>query len=219
MKQQDFLKSSFLHFLRILGDLMVLNLLWFICCIPIITVGPASCGMYSVLLKLARKEQTSTIKDFFRAFKENIKAGLVIGVLVLVLVLVTIVDASFAANIEGTLQTVYIVVAAIIGAIALTLYCYAFAVQAMFENPLKVQLKNVFSLAFVNPGKTIMMWLIAAFPVIVGVALPQYIVARLGFLYLIMGVSGPAYLISRLLRDIFDKVNGAPIVSASEDEE
>ena len=52
---------------------MVLNLLWFICCIPIITVGPASCGMYSVLLKLARKEQTSTIKDFFRAFKENIK--------------------------------------------------------------------------------------------------------------------------------------------------
>lgn len=198
---------------------MVLNLLWFICCIPIITVGPASCGMYSVLLKLARKEQTSTIKDFFRAFKENIKAGLVIGVLVLVLVLVTIVDASFAANIEGTLQTVYIVVAAIIGAIALTLYCYAFAVQAMFENPLKVQLKNVFSLAFVNPGKTIMMWLIAAFPVIVGVALPQYIVARLGFLYLIMGVSGPAYLISRLLRDIFDKVNGAPIVSASEDEE
>ena len=198
---------------------MVLNLLWFICCIPIITVGPASCGMYSVLLKLARKEQTSTIKDFFRAFKENVKAGLIIGILVLVLVLVTIVDASFAANIEGTMQIVYIVVAAIIGAIALTLYCYAFAVQAMFENPLKVQLKNVFSLAFVNPGKTVMMWLIAAFPVIVGVALPQYIVARLGFLYLIMGVSGPAYLISRLLRDIFDKVNGAPIVSAPEDEE
>ena len=198
---------------------MVLNLLWFICSIPIITVGPATCGMYSVLLKLVRKEQTSTIKDFFRAFRDNVKAGLIIGIIVIVLTVITVVNANFAANIEGTLQTVYIVVAAVIGAIALTLFCYAFAVQAMFENPLKVQLKNAFSLAFVNPGKTVMMWLITAFPVIVGLALPQFIVARLGFIYLIMGISGPAYLNSRLLRDIFDKVNGSPIVSTPEDEE
>jgi len=219
MKQQDVLKKSFLHFLRILGDLMVVNLLWFFCSLPIITVGPATCGMYTVLLKLARKEQTSTIKDFFRAFKDNVKAGFVIGILVLVLALVTYVDANFAANVQGTLQTVYIVVAAVMGAIALTIFCYAFAVQAMFENPLKVQLKNAFSLAFVNPGKTVMMWLITAFPVLVAIALPQFIVARIGFIYLIMGVSGPAYLNSRLLRDIFDKVNGSPIVSAPEDEE
>jgi len=68
-------------------------------------------------------------------------------------------------------------------------------------------------------GKTVMMWLITAFPVLVAIALPQFIVARIGFIYLIMGVSGPAYLNSRLLRDIFDKVNGSPIVSAPEDEE
>ncbi len=199
--------------------MMVLNLLWFICSLPIITAGPSTCGMYCVLLKLVRKEQTSTIKDFFRAFKDNFKAGFIIGLIVLALALVTAVDANFAANVEGTLQTVYVIVAAIIGAIALTLFCYAFAVQAMFENPLKVQLKNAFSLAFLYPGKTIMMWLIAAFPVIVGLALPQFVVARLGFIYLIMGVSGPAYLNCRLLRDIFDKVNGSPVVNEPVDEE
>ena len=89
---------------------------------------------------------------------------------------------------------------------------YVFALQAMFENPLKVQLQNVFKLAFVAPGKTITMWLIWMSPILALVVLPPVAVGMLGFLYIIVGASCPAYLCSRILRNIFDLVNGRPVI-------
>ena len=85
----------------------------------------------------------------------------------------------------------------------------------MFANPLKVQLKNAFSLSIVAPGKTLQMWLLAVFP-LAALLLPKTVLATLGFLYLIMGASGPAYMISRILRDLFDKVNGGPVIPPQE---
>ena len=96
--------------------------------------------------------------------------------------------------------------------VLLTVFSYGFALQAMFENPLKTQLANVFKLAVLSPGKTLSLWMITILPVLLIVGLPLNVVAPLGFLYLICGASGPAYLNSRTLRGIFDKVNGSPVV-------
>lgn len=219
MKQRDTLKDSLLHFMRILWDLIVLNWLWFFCSLPIITIGPASCGLFCVMLKLARGESVSSIKDFFRGFRDNFKPGLILGVIILVLVALAYGDGFFALQQTGLFRTVYLVLATVLVLAALTFACYGFALQAMFKNPLKTQIKNAFSLAFIAPGKTIMMWLITAFPVAAALLLPQLVVQMLGFLYLIFGFSGPAYLNSRILRDIFDKVNGSPVIEAPPEED
>ena len=55
MKQQDKLKESLLRFLHDLFDLMVVNWLFLLCSLPVLTVGPAACGLYTVTLKLARQ--------------------------------------------------------------------------------------------------------------------------------------------------------------------
>ena len=86
----------------------------------------------------------------------------------------------------------------------------------MFDAPLSQQLKNAFSLPFVSPGRTLKMWLILIFPA-AALLLPKVIIGTLGFLYLIMGFSGPAYMVSRDLRIIFDKVNGAPVIPPAEE--
>ena len=54
MEQQNKLNDSVLRFFHDLFDLMVVNWLWILCCIPVVTIGPATCGMYAVTLKLAR---------------------------------------------------------------------------------------------------------------------------------------------------------------------
>ena len=104
-------------------------------------------------------------------------------------------------------------------AVLLTFVCYAFALQSMFENPLKQQIKNAFTLAFLSPGKTLMMWLISIFPWAALIVLPKVVIAMLGFLYLIFGFSGPVWLNCRILRDVFDKVNGGPVRPEAEDAE
>ena len=92
------LKASFWGGLRTLGDLMILNWLWFFTSLPIITVGPASCAMYAVTLKLARGEHAAPVRDYFRAFRDNFKKGLVLGLIAIAFVLVALVDFLLHLN-------------------------------------------------------------------------------------------------------------------------
>lgn len=219
MDRRQNLKDSFWGGLRTLGDLMLLNWLWFFTALPIVTIGPATCALYAVSLKLVRGEHTATVKDYFRYFRENFKSAFLLGLLAVLMAVIAAGDYLFALEQAGSLQTVYLALAVVILAALLTLSCYGFALQAMFENPLKKQIKNAFTLAFLSPGRTLMMWLITIFPVAALLVLPDYVIALLGFLYLVFGFSGPAYLNSRLLRDVFDKVNGSPVRPVDEIEE
>lgn len=213
MEKQNKLKDSLLRFLRDLFDLTILNWLWLLCCLPVFTLGPATCGLYTVTLKMAREEPVSPVKDFFRGFRENFKPGLLLGLAVVLLAVVSAGDVWFALNISGGLHTLYLVIAMLIGVICLTLLSFSFALQAMFDNPLKTQLVNAFKLAAVAPGKTVLLWLILLLPVLAALLLPVVVVQALGFLYVVLGISGPVYGASFLLRTIFDKVNGSPVVA------
>lgn len=210
MKQRSAALESLENFLRTMGDLMILNWLWFLCSLPIVTVGPATCALYSVTLKLAHGEPASTAKDFFLSFRTNWKEGFLLSLIALLLAVVAAGDAWFALQQTGSYRTLYLVVAAVIGVIFLIFICYTFALQAKFENPLKQQIKNAFLLAFISPGRTIAMWLILVFPLVFALLIPQIAVQMLGFVYLMLAVSGPAYLNSQLLCKVFEKVGAIP---------
>ena len=213
MERNNKLKDSLLGFFHDLFDLIVINWLWLLCCLPIITIGPATCAMYRVTLRLARGEPVSPVKEFLAALKGNFKAGLVLGLICGLVLAAAAGDAWFATLNEGWVQTLYLVIAIIIGVVGMILVTYTFALQAMFDSPVKIQLLNAFKLAAVAPGKTIQIWLILLIPVIAALVLPPVALQMLGFLYLVTGISGPAYGASRILRNIFDRVNGAPVVA------
>ena len=73
------------RFMGKLVDVFILTLLWAVCCIPIITIGPASTAVYYVTLKLVRDEESYTVRSFFKSFKENFKQGSVIGIIMTLL--------------------------------------------------------------------------------------------------------------------------------------
>lgn len=206
------LKAALGNGMRILWDLMVVNWLWFLCSLPVVTIGPATCALYSVTLKLARDEPVYPAKEFFLAIRNNFVPALLMGLLSIAILVVACGDLFFALQISGFLQTLYLIIGILATSVCLTIVSFAFALQAMFENPLKKQLANAVKLAFLAPGKTISLWMVTILPILLIVAVPLNVVAPLGFLYLILGASGPAYLNSRTLRGIFDKVNGSPAI-------
>ena len=212
MKQQNKLKDSLLGFLQNLFDLTVLNWLWLLCCLPVVTVGPATCGLYAVTLKLARGESVSPVKDFFRGFRENLKSGVLLGLGAILLLIAAAGDIWLALQLTGSFRSLYLAVAMMVSVIFLILITYTFALQAMFDSPLKTQVVNAFKLAVVAPGKTLLLWLILLIPVLAALVLPPVAVGMLGFLYIIVGISGPVYGASHILRHIFDRVNGSPLV-------
>ena len=61
------------------ADLVVLNLVTILFCIPILTVGPALTACYYAALKLKRGEGYP-IKNFWKSFKENFWQSMLIFV-------------------------------------------------------------------------------------------------------------------------------------------
>ena len=156
MTRKNKLASSLGAFLRVLCDLMVLNVLWLICCIPVITVGPATSALCCVSLKLARGEPTATVRTFFDALKQNFVQALLLGLIGLAGFAVAVVDWLFALSQQGSLRTLYFVVGVIVSAVVLAYWAWVFALNAGFENSLVGTIKNALSLAFVEPGKTLL---------------------------------------------------------------
>ena len=64
-------------------DVLVVNLLWIICSIPIVTIGASTTAMYYVTLRLVRDEDGYTIRSFFKSFKDNFKQATAIWLIFL----------------------------------------------------------------------------------------------------------------------------------------
>ena len=205
MDQRDKLKTSFGRFMRGMADLLLLNFLTLFCSLPIITIGPALCGLYTVTLKIVRDEPVETIRMFFAAFRKNFFQGTIMGSIAVLAAIIIFVDGMYAFSLEGTAKIVFCVITGLLGAIWLTYVCYVFALQARYEKPVKDQIKNAFLLAFVSPMKTILMWIILAIPVLLILYLPQSFIAYASSLFIMFGISLPAFCNSAILRGIFDR--------------
>ena len=190
--------------MRAMADLLILNLISLFCSLPIITIGPVLCALFSVTLKIVRDEEGEAVRKFFSAFKENFRQGLILGLIGLFMAVVIFADGVYAFSVEGTAKTVFCIVTGIVAAIWLTYISYVFALQAHYVNDIRTHIKNAFLLAFVNPGKTILMWIILAIPVLLILFLPQNVVAYIGSLYLMFGMTLPVFCLSIILRNIFD---------------
>ena len=204
---KDQLKASFGRFMYGMSDLMILNLLVLFCSLPILTIGPVLCALYSVTLKLARNEAADILRDFFSAFKNNFKNGFILGLIAFFAAVVIFADGVYAFSIEGAAKIFFCIITGIVGAVWLTYASYVFALQARYENSVIGQIKNAFKLAFISPVQTILLWIILAIPVLMILFLPRNVIASIGFLYIMFGVSVPVYCCSKILRGIFARFN------------
>lgn len=204
------LRTSLGQVLRGLGDLIVLNWLLVLCALPVVTAGPALCAAYAVSMKLVRGEEVPALRGFLDAFRANFKRGAALGLSVLALGAAAAGDALFALWQDVPLRVLFLTVATIVAAVALTLLCYVFPLQAVFQNTWRGQVKNAFVLAACSPGRTLLLWLIALLPAAVPLVLPLAVTRTLGFVYFIAGASGPVWLASRVLLGLFRRVGALP---------
>jgi uncharacterized membrane protein YesL len=68
--------------LNFIGDLFLVNIVFLICCIPVITIGPAQSGLYNAMRVLQdREDDSSPIKAYFRGFINGFMSISVVWVL------------------------------------------------------------------------------------------------------------------------------------------
>lgn len=136
------------RFIGKLGDLILLNILWIICSIPIFTIGASTTAVYYVTLKLVRDEDGSTIKSFFHSFKTNFKQATVIWLILLVAGALLGFDFWFFLSGQMAVKgTARMVLSAVFGGMLLLylfIATYVFPLQSRFYNTVKRTLFNAF---------------------------------------------------------------------------
>ena len=66
-------------------DFILLNILWVVCSIPIVTMGASTAALYSVMLKITKNQDGYIIKDYFKAFCENFRQGTIVWMILALL--------------------------------------------------------------------------------------------------------------------------------------
>ncbi len=79
------LDSPVIVFLTTVADFMILNILFILCCAPVITIGPAVSALYTITMREARHEGGYIFKPFFKAFKNNFKQAFLLSILYLII--------------------------------------------------------------------------------------------------------------------------------------
>ena len=62
-----------------------LNLLWFVCSLPVFTIGASTAALYDVTLQIAREEDPPLTSRFFHAFRENFRQATTLWLILLML--------------------------------------------------------------------------------------------------------------------------------------
>ena len=76
------LDSKFYKFGTLIGDLIILTLLWTICCLPIVTIGASTTALYYVTTRQLSDREGYVSKDFFKSFKQNFIEATAITILI-----------------------------------------------------------------------------------------------------------------------------------------
>ena len=121
-----------------------LNILWFICCIPVVTAGASTTALFYVTLKMARNEEGNITKDFFHSFKSNFRQSTIVWLILLGIGIILGIDGYVLyhlrfENVFWTIITAVFIVAVIAYAIVLL---YIFPLMARFENSIPAMFKN-----------------------------------------------------------------------------
>lgn len=187
------------------ADFIILNLLWIVCSIPIITIGASTTALYTVMLKLVKNEEGYIAKGFLKAFKENFKQSTIMWVIFLLLGILFVVDfvvIRLMPNIVGGILQMFFL---FMGLLLIAWMVYAFALQARFVNTVKNTLKNALILVFAKLPFSVLIIIISIGPVFATFLTFQTLMVGI-MVWFFAGVSLVAWLNSFLLRIVFRKL-------------
>lgn len=144
--------SKLMQILNFVGDLIILNVLYLLCCIPVVTIGAAQAGLHTgVKVLLDKEDDSSPAGAFFKGFLSGIlKITAAWGIMTLIL----------AVGIYGTV-TAYLMGAPLWAVLPATVLCAVFHTlipifHARFDCTVWQLIKNPWFLLFAHPLRSLL---------------------------------------------------------------
>lgn len=202
MKDLFRLDSRWMQRFAMLTNLVCLNLLWLICCIPVFTIGAATSALYQTVFLYHDKEDDAVLLPFFRAFKENFKQSTILWLPMLVLLALLVFDVLYLVSIGTGMAVLFLLI--ILMVLALGIMVHLFPLVARFQMTAKALLRTAFSLVVLHLPVTLLVIALTFLPVFLLFFQPSFFL-RVGVAWAGIWFAAIAYFFGKCLLRIWDK--------------
>lgn len=193
--------SKFMRVMGRIGDLILLNFLFIMTSLPVVTIGASSVALYTVCFRLGTDREEGTTKSYFKAFVQNFKQATILWLLLFFCLATALINTLFFLVMPNALRYVSILFG-ILFLLALFILTYIFPLMSQFESKKKPLFLNSLIMSMGYLPRTVLMAALNAFPWVL-LSIDMYHFLYGSMIWFMIYFSGIAYLNSRILRKVF----------------
>ncbi len=200
--------SPLVTFLTHAFNFVMVNLLFMLCCLPVVTIGAAWSALYPVIANLV-DDSSSSLGVFFETFREKFKTATKLWLPCMILYGLVITEVLFISNTYGSeaalpsggiIQILLIVLCLLLFAVL----CYAFPLIGMNDFTVKQAMSYSFYLAASNPVETLVMTVLNILPAALFFLYP-HLAAQLLPVWALFAYSSVTWIDCKLIKKILKK--------------
>lgn len=165
--------SPLMSFWKKLTDFVILNVLWAVGCIPVITIGTSTTAMHRCIMQYQLHGEISVFKEFWKAYRQNLKQATGLFLIEIVVIVMFLVDVRIVWGMEtetGVVNVIWIVALFVLLIPALSVIL---PLQAQYENGFFTTLKKAWLMAMLHLPASMLVTAINLFPLLLAVFMPQ----------------------------------------------
>ncbi|GAA0337320.1 YesL family protein [Oceanobacillus oncorhynchi subsp. oncorhynchi] len=185
-------------------ELALLNILFILCSVPLLTIGAAISALYTVTLKMVRGEEGSIVYGFWKAFKSNFKQSTIVWVILFIIGGTLTLNYILLPLYTGHLSVIILMGLILFSVVGAVYFVFLFPYMARYTCTIKEAFGNVLKLCLVNPYPTLLIICLVLGPAILTL-FSSYLLALCLYFYIFIGFALIAYISSFKMRNLFEK--------------
>lgn len=151
------------RFLAKIVDVVALGLLWFVCSLPVVTLGASTAALYYTVVRCIRRGEDGTYQSFFHSFRQNIRPSISLSLLTVVMwffldwgyrIVLTLANQQGGAMVAAYIAYLFALV------LPIGVLCWMFPLLSRFTVKPKQLLSTAFRLAVGHLPTTIVLVLL-----------------------------------------------------------
>lgn len=198
------LDNPFMQFLNNMADLIILNIIFLLSCIPLFTIGASLSALYYVSLKMVRGESPYVWAGFWKGFRESFKQGTIIWLAFAAIAAFIGMDRMILNSGDSALFSVMKVALSVVTALLSCVFIYIFPIVSHFKCTMRQAVKNALFMTIGHLPYTLL--LAAMYSLIIFLCtLNEKLLAMILMLSVICGFSVTAFTACIIFDRIFRK--------------
>ena len=202
MKNLFSIDSPVMKLLREFTDLIILNLLWLLGCLPVFTIGASTTALYQCIIKQRKGEDGRPWSDFWKYFQSNFKQATVLFLIAALVISLTVVDVLVILTLIPNTSILLKILMLLPFLLVVPALGYIFPLQAFFDNNVLQTIKNAWIMSMIHFLVSIIVLGINLIPVVIFFFYPQLFM-RCVPIWICLAGSAIAYINMSFLNGVF----------------